>query len=198
MRSTAKGNSETLSVVPPLDGSLVLRRPQPEDLAKMQENTPSAEIARMSGSDANESWDANAEGERLYHRVMATPFGWLIEVEGRTIGQIRLTETDLRHKRGRLAMGLFSDAWLGRGYGRRAIALMLHHLFENEGFHRVDLRVLSFNRRAIRCYLSCGFQIEGYERDVFNLKGVWYGDWMMAVLAHETRILPLPGDQIIN
>lgn len=51
--------------------------------------------------------------------------------------------------------------------------------------HRVDLRVLSYNRRAIACYRRCGFVEEGVERESAYVSGAWYDDLMMSVLEHE-------------
>jgi RimJ/RimL family protein N-acetyltransferase len=33
------------------------------------------------------------------------------------------------------------------------------------GLHRIELRVLATNRRAIDCYLACGFRKEGVRRE---------------------------------
>ncbi len=65
------------------------------------------------------------------------------------------------------------------------IRLVLAHAFGEMGLHRVDLRVLEFNTRAIRCYQSCGFIEEGRERQSAFIGGEYYDDVMMGVLAHE-------------
>ena len=49
----------------------------------------------------------------------------------------------------------------------------------------MDLRVLAYNERAIRCYLSCGFVEEGRERESALVDGERYDDLIMGVLAHE-------------
>ena len=36
------------------------------------------------------------------------------------------------------------------------------------GLHRIDLRVLAYNTRAIGCYLRAGFEEEGREREALS------------------------------
>lgn len=181
----------------PEDAALVLRRPVAKDLDFLSAYTPSAEIARMAGYACTRDWAPELEGSRLFERINASPYGWLAEVNGRLVGHVRLSQTEMSQRRGRLVTGLFEDANLGRGYGRRAVALALDHLFPSEGFHRIDLRVLAYNRRAIRCYLACGFSFEGLEREVFNVEGVWHGDWIMSILEHEPRLMPHGADLLL-
>lgn len=188
--------TEGQDLVPPEDAALVLRRPVAEDLSFLSAYSPSADIARMAGYSGTTDWDPRLEGLRLFDRIKASPYGWLAELNGRLVGHVRLSETEMSQRRGRLVTGLFEGANLGRGYGRRAVALALDHLFPSEGFHRIDLRVLAYNRRAIRCYLACGFSFEGLEREVFNLEGVWHGDWMMSILEHEPRLMPHSADRL--
>ncbi|SFC50117.1 GNAT family N-acetyltransferase [Tropicimonas isoalkanivorans] len=58
------------------------------------------------------------------------------------------------------------------------------------GLHRVDLRVLSFNTRAIACYRACGFVHEGTEREAAFIDGEWHDDWIMGILSHEHARAP--------
>jgi RimJ/RimL family protein N-acetyltransferase len=93
-------------------------------------------------------------------------------------------------RRARLAIGLFHPDLLGQGIGTLAIRLLLRHAFETMGLHRLDLRVLAFNRRAIRCYEKCGFVHERFERESAWVAGTWADDVLMALLEHEYRALP--------
>ncbi|MCI2424239.1 GNAT family N-acetyltransferase [Saccharopolyspora sp. K220] len=74
---------------------------------------------------------------------------------------------------------------LGRGLGSEATQLVLEYAFTELGLHRVDLRVLAFNERAIACYTTCGFVIEGRERETALIDGRWHDDVMMSILDHE-------------
>ena len=71
------------------------------------------------------------------------------------------------------------------GLGRQAVRLVLAHAFGPLGLHRVGLRVIAFNTRAIRCYRACGFIEEGREREAAQVGGAWHDDIIMGVLAQE-------------
>lgn len=91
------------------------------------------------------------------------PCQWVIEFAGRCIGEARLT-VDAKNRRARYAIGIFDTTKLGMGLGTEATRMVLRYAFEVLKLHRVDLRVLEYNRRAIRCYEKCGFVKEGVER----------------------------------
>ena len=48
--------------------------------------------------------------------------------------------------------------------GFKAVRAMLEAAFDRLNLARVYLRVCADNRRAIRCYLKCGFRREGVVR----------------------------------
>jgi RimJ/RimL family protein N-acetyltransferase len=57
--------------------------------------------------------------------------------------------------------------------------------FQRLGLHRIDLRVLAFNERAIRCYLRCGFTEEGREREAARVNEGRHDDVIMGILEQE-------------
>ena len=120
-------------------------------------------------------------------RNMAHPHAWAVEVNTRFLGEVRLDNLNLADRRARLAIGLYDVAQLGHGIGREAIALVLAHAFQTLALHRVDLRVIATNERAIRCYRACGFVEEGRERESVSIGGTWHDDVIMGLLAHEYR-----------
>ncbi len=109
---------------------------------------------------------------------------WVIEYEGRCIGTARLTLTE-SDRRARFAIGIFDFSKLGIGLGTEATRLVLGHAFNTLGLHRVDLRVLDYNKRAIACYEKCGFVREGVEREGARVEGKWETDVMMSILDRE-------------
>ncbi len=110
------------------------------------------------------------------------------EPDGRYIGGIRLHATSWNDRHARLAIGIFDRRFWSQGYGSEAIRLILRYGFEDLGLHRIDLVVLAFNHRAIRCYEKCGFRHEGVLRDNALIDGVWHDDVLMAILDHEYRV----------
>ena len=147
---------------------------------------PVAEIVRMYGGETSDLPKPSMDrSERWLKWLRDQPFSKVIVWGGDPVGQVRLHSLNEADKRARLAIGLFGEAHLGHGIGRDAIGLTLDHAFGNIGLHRVDLRVLSYNQRAIRCYQSCGFVHEGTEREAAWIDGAWHDDWIMGILAHE-------------
>jgi RimJ/RimL family protein N-acetyltransferase len=122
--------------------------------------------------------------KRWVQRLLGQDFAWIIEA-GSLIGEIRLDRVDLRDKRANLAIGIEDPNQLGKGLGSEAIALALGYAFNVLELHRVSVRVVDYNSRAIRAYLKCGFVIEGREREAALVDGSWHDDVMMAILDRE-------------
>ena len=76
-----------------------------------------------------------------------------------------LGPADAGQHRGTYAVGVFVAALRGQGLGREVTRLVLAWDFGQLGLHRIELEVLAFNTRAIRCYLACGFRSEGIRRE---------------------------------
>lgn len=115
------------------------------------------------------------------------PLCWAVDVDGRLLGEVRLDSLDRHDRRARLAIGLYDAEQLGKGLGREAIRLVLSHAFEALGLNRVDLRVIAYNERAIRCYRACGFFEEGRERESARVGSTWHDDIIMGLLTREYR-----------
>lgn len=88
-----------------------------------------------------------------------------------------------------MAIGIYDTTCLGRGFGSKAIKLVLGYAFGAMQLHRISVRVLAYNDRAIRAYEKCGFVPEGRERETAFVDGHWYDDIIMGVLAHEFAAL---------
>lgn len=172
-----------------LEGNRVRLRPfRRSDIAKRLVLGRSPEIVRSFGGDpAGLPAYGEDEARSWVERNLAHPLCWAVEVEGRLLGEARLDGLDLHDRRARLATGLYDASQLGKGLGRDVVDLVLAHAFGPLGLHRVDLRVLAFNERAIRCYRACGFVEEGRERESALIGDVWHDDIIMGVLAHEYR-----------
>jgi len=115
----------------------------------------------------------------------ANPLHWAVEFEGYFIGTARLHQLNATDRRARYAVGLLDAGRLGMGLGAEVTQAILEYGFGELGLHRVDLRVLAYNTRAIRCYLRCGFVEEGREREAAYVSGAWHDDLIMGVLEHE-------------
>lgn len=73
----------------------------------------------------------------------------------------------------------------GKGVGTAALSLLLDFAFNELNLHRVSLKVLSFNERAIRLYEKLGFVREGAVRQDFYRAGAWHDIILMGMLKDE-------------
>lgn len=173
---------------PIVQGARVLLRPvRPQDQQERLAYGRDPEFHRLVGGAPERAGHPFTEPdvERWYVQLRNEPLYWVVEAEGRMIGTARLHALDRHHRRARYAVGLFSPEHRGRGYGAETTRLVLGYAFGALHLHRVELRVLEFNTRAIRMYEHCGFVREGIEREGVLLGGVWYGDVLMSILEHE-------------
>ena len=111
-----------------------------------------------------------------------------IEHQGRAIGQANYREWQPKAKSAEVGIGIGEPHLWSKGLGREALALLVRHLVDDLGAHRVNLHVLAYNHRAISSYRAAGFDVEGLERDaVMTDRGHYADDVAMAYLAGRTR-----------
>jgi RimJ/RimL family protein N-acetyltransferase len=182
---------------------LILRQPVPADLQARLAIPPDPEEHRMYGGSGEppplSTNEAGAGLHDLSSQDLAQRRGFIIaalvwpdgtptdEPDGRNIGGIALHRIDWRDRRATLAIGIFDRRFWSNGYGSEAIRLLLGYAFDTLRLHRVGLRVLEYNARAIRAYEKCGFVQEGVERESALVDGRWYNDVMMGILDSEYR-----------
>lgn len=182
--------------VPPLSGhGFSLRAPIAADRAAYQLLGRNPEIVNSFGGDtpldlAISDDDASA----WYKTATATPHLWVIEVAGRFAGTARLHSLDAHDRRATYAIGILDPANLGLGIGTKATRLVLDYAFGEMRMHRVGLRVLATNLRAIRCYKKCGFVVEGRERESGLVDGVRVDDIIMGLIRPDWERLTLSAE----
>ncbi|PZG35935.1 GNAT family N-acetyltransferase [Listeria ivanovii] len=117
-----------------------------------------------------------------YETFKAKKDAWIIEDEGMCIGEIRLDNISLTDKNARLAIGIYDENKYGKGIGSTVVKYVVHFGFTNLDLHRIELRVLEYNERAIACYKKCGFNIEGILIDNALINGQYHNDIIMAII----------------
>ena len=176
---------------PRLSGSrVVLRAPSESDRVARQVHGFHAEIERNYGHLAETRLMTDAEADEWWSHRMATledpaRCEWMIDVEGHLAGVTFLHSIDRDDRNARLAIGLYDPGLLGLGIGTEAIRLVLDYAFGPLDLHRVELRVLAFNTRAIAAYQRCGFIEEGRLRENALVDGEWHDDIIMSILEPE-------------
>ncbi len=172
---------------------VTLRAFRDDDRAARQRHGWHREIERGYGADtptrAMTDDEAEAWADYLVARTAAGAACWAVEREGELVGAAFLLDVREAGRKARLALGLYTPQLMGRGLGTETIRLMLRHAFGTLGMHRVDLKVLDFNDRAIAAYRACGFVEEGRERESCWVDGRWHDDVIMGVLDREFAVV---------
>jgi [ribosomal protein S5]-alanine N-acetyltransferase len=178
-----------MTSVPVLNGSKVMLRPaRPGDVAERLALGRDPDIVRMFGVDPADMRPlTEASAAHWVERLVAHPCAWVVEHDGRLLGEVRLDGLDPHDARAGLAVGLYDPAKLGMGLGREVVRLVLAHAFGTLGLHRISVRVVAYNTRAIRCYMACGFVVEGREREAALVGSERHDDIIMGILAHEMK-----------
>jgi aminoglycoside 6'-N-acetyltransferase len=105
-------------------------------------------------------------------------------VDGEIAGYIQFAEEadpDARHAELDIFLG---PDHLGRGLGTEAMRLVVRHLIEERGHHRITLYTSPENGRAIRSYEKAGFRSVGVCRKVARnpATGVWKDELLMELV----------------
>ncbi len=165
---------------------MILRTPQTKDIEARLGYGADPDISIMYGVAPTDVKQPTREKmEAWLEDSLKNPNYWIIETEGEAAGAIFLHSQSLENRRARLAVGMFHKRFMGLGLGAAAIRLVLSHAFTHLELHRVDLRVLAYNERAIACYKKVGFIMEGTEREASWVDGRWHNDVFMSILEHE-------------
>ncbi len=158
-----------LALLPVLRGERVLLRgPRDSDIEDRLRHPVDPEEEDGYGSAWRREWDGRRYHTREHLAAGRRPepgeYRWAVEHDGRCIGSAGL-RVDAGQHRATYTVGLFVAALRGQGLGREITRLVVAWGFGGLGLHRIELEVLAFNTRAIRCYLACGFRQEGVRRE---------------------------------
>lgn len=170
-----------------LKGPRVKLRPASSDDAKARLALGTdVDIMKMFGVNSANAIPITRNAAEGWAQALAQDaYAWIIEVEERLIGEIKLHSVNSQDRRASMAIGIYDPSCLGKGIGTEAIRLLLAHTFANLKLHRIAVRVLAYNERAIRAYARCGFIAEGRERETAFVDGEWHDDLMMGILSRE-------------
>jgi RimJ/RimL family protein N-acetyltransferase len=69
-----------------------------------------------------------------------------------------------------LAIAVFNPEDRGRGYGSRAVGLLLNYLNKHGVAERVCVEVLKTNVESLRFFQKLGFEVHGQDKDTFLLE----------------------------
>jgi RimJ/RimL family protein N-acetyltransferase len=103
---------------------------------------------------------------------------FVVEVDGKRAGTMRFERANRRSRIANLGGLAVHPDFRGAKVGDSAARLFQRHLFEDLGYHRVQMEIYGFNERAMRHAERSGFTREGVRR-----KAYWRNDeWVDGVL----------------
>jgi len=166
--------------------NLILKAPSQEDYEPLRKVKPSDEFYLMVGNDPAESVFLNKEKfDKSFHESLGKKNYWYVYKVDDLIGVAFLHSLDVEDKRARYAVAIYNEENWNNGYGYEITQCVLKYAFHNLKLHKVDLRVLEYNKRAIASYENSGFVQEGVLRENAFINNVWHNDIIMGILSHE-------------
>ena len=103
------------------------------------------------------------------------------------IGTVGLEKYDSINRTATLGIFIGEKEYRSQGYGTEAIKLVLDYGFNYLNLNNINLDLMSFNDRALKCYQKCGFKEYGRRRKCKFINGKYYDLIEMDILAEEFK-----------
>ncbi|HOP12048.1 MAG TPA: GNAT family protein [Oscillospiraceae bacterium] len=168
-------------------GAVILRKIRESDIDDRFVIGRHHEFAHMCGADSMSAPDFPERSfwEDWYRCQIGKEYSWIIDIGGKCVGAAKFSHISPADKTATYSIGIFDPNLHSKGIGTIVTKLMLEYGFETLHFHRIDLKVLEYNFRGIRCYEKCGFKKEGVLRDSAFIDGQHYSDILMSITEDE-------------
>jgi diamine N-acetyltransferase len=101
------------------------------------------------------------------------------------VGNCGFMKINWLNRYGEIGIQIGEKKYWDRGFGTRAVKLLVGHGFQTLNLHRVWLRVYETNSRAIRAYEKAGFTHEGRFREAQFQNGSYQDVLIMGLLSTE-------------
>ena len=126
------------------------------------------------------------------------PSFFVIEADGKVVGELFLHHKNRHWGTTQFGIGIYDPDYVGKGYGRDALNVLLQWAFRIQGYRRVSLTVGAKNERAMRAYRACGFVEEGRFREEAYYNGQYEDVVAMGLLRSEweAKQTPSPGHNV--
>jgi RimJ/RimL family protein N-acetyltransferase len=118
-------------------------------------------------------------------KLSSINFGIYDQKSLKLIGDIGIDLINLQNKHAEIGMAIGDKNYWDKGYGTDLVKTILRFCFEELGLNKVYLDVWEENKRAIGCYLKCGFKKDGVLREHVFRDGKYHNKWIMSVLKKE-------------
>lgn len=145
------------------------------------------EFVHMCGGETLSTTEYPERGEWVnwYHGQLQERYSWVIEYNNRCIGTAGFHHISNQDNCATYRIGIFDVTHHSKGIGTEVTNLLLNYAFEVCKWHRIELKVLDYNHRAIKCYQKCGFKKDGVLRESAFIEEKYYSDIIMSILDYE-------------
>ena len=109
----------------------------------------------------------------------------MIEVDGELAGTMRFTRANQRSRIADLGGLAVHPDFRGAKVADTAARLFQRHLFDELGFHRVQMEIYGFNERAMRHAERAGFTREGVRRKAYWRNEEWVDSVLYGLVAED-------------
>ena len=110
---------------------------------------------------------------------------FVVEVDGKRAGTMRFERANVRSRIANLGGLAVHPDFRGAKVADTAARLFQRHLFEDLGYHRVQMEIYGFNERAMRHAERAGFTREGVRRKAYWRNDEWVDSVLYGLLAEE-------------
>ncbi|MBW3000355.1 GNAT family N-acetyltransferase [Candidatus Woesearchaeota archaeon] len=104
------------------------------------------------------------------------------------IGNLKLEPIDTKKKRATFSIMIGDKNYWGKGLGTEATELIVKYAFRNLNLKRVDLGVISKNKKAIKVYKKVGFEVKRIEKKKLKHGSKFYDKVIMEIRKEDYRI----------
>ncbi len=165
--------------------TVAIRRAEPQDvdfLVELNEHPdvdPFLAVRRPRGRDALlEEVERSLRGPVAFGRMIVT-------VDGAPAGAMGYERANERSRIARLGGLAVHPDFRGRRLADEAARLLQRYLFEELGYHRLELEIYGFNERAIAHAERAGFVREGVKRKAYLRDGEWVDGVCFALIEED-------------
>jgi RimJ/RimL family protein N-acetyltransferase len=115
---------------------------------------------------------------------------FVIEADGERAGVMRFSSRGGPNRIAELGGLAVHPDYRGRNLADEAARVFQRHLFEELGFHRLQLEVYGFNERAMRHAERSGFVLEGRKRRAYLHDGEWVDGVVYGLTVEDLEVTP--------
>jgi RimJ/RimL family protein N-acetyltransferase len=109
------------------------------------------------------------------------------KTDGALVGFVYLNNIDWFARNAEFGILIGERNRHGKGLAREALCLVAGYAFETLNLHKLYLRVVAFNKRALALYRAFGFVEEGVQRQQAFLRGRYYDVVLMGLIRGRRR-----------